>query len=436
MDNLVENTVCIDLPGQDAHNIMVGCANRVILRKHRDIIIDIKLGNNAQYTLQATGKAQRDWFYDPKSKKLLTKLDFKDGERCHVWVGRNIRAELHLRCNGKVINRINVKQMDCTHGCSEDPKEKPAPLIFTLRPQQQTAPASAAAPHTNSAPSPQSHAPAPAQPVEHIRVLQVPQSAYTELKSVAQFVANGGTPTAVDKSDVITRNWIINQISTVGVSVAQKATIFKELGTTTFYLRKYGNNVYIIFREWPQLRKEYNAAKYKTSNIKAVQITAGAGSLKEAGKAAWEAPGGALASKAGRLLFLLQITTDVAEWWHDSQTIDPKTGKPISDVFDLAAKMLTDVAFFWIGAIATSLVGSVLVALAGGVGATVGVAVAAVLVGGVVVSVLLGMVDNKLHITGSLAKALRGSFEYLNQYRPKDYHAYGPHMMPVLSWMH
>jgi hypothetical protein len=436
MDNLAENTVHIDLPGQDAKNILVGCANRVILRKHRDIVIDIKLDNHAQYTLKATGKSPRDWFYDPKSKKLISKLDFKDGERCHVWVGRNIQADLQVFCNGKMINQINVRRMDCTHGCGEDPKEKPAPIILLLRSQQPSTASIPAMPHAIATHGvlPRTAKPMPSQDPEeeHIRVLEVPKAAYSELESVAKFVSNGGAPTAVHQDDVLTRNWIMNQVLSVGVTVAQKATIFKELGTVTFYLRKYGNNVYIIFRELPGLRKEFNAARYKTSNIKAVRITAGAGSLREAGKVAWEAPGDALKSKAGSILFLLQITTDVAEWWHDSRTIDPKTGKPVSDIFNLAAKMLTDVAYFWIGAMATSLCEALLVCAAAALSVSVGAAVGFAILGGVFISYGLGWLDNRFHVTDHLANCLRDSCNVLYRHQQNDYHGYGPRMMKII----
>ena len=84
---LVVQEHCIDLPGESVQCWLGGGTDKlkVILRKHRDVIFDIHLGNGKTYWLESTGSD----FYVPRDKKMAhairhDKVMFKDGERFHV----------------------------------------------------------------------------------------------------------------------------------------------------------------------------------------------------------------------------------------------------------------------------------------------------------------------------------------------------------------
>lgn len=86
---------CIDLPGETVQCLRRKDNIRIILRKHRDVIFDLKLGHGKSYTVEAT---QSD-FYNARDKKLVYvlaegKVTFKDGERLHLWITRGFKGEL------------------------------------------------------------------------------------------------------------------------------------------------------------------------------------------------------------------------------------------------------------------------------------------------------------------------------------------------------
>ena len=99
--------ICIDLPGEDVRCWRSADNIKVILRKHRDVIFDLKLGDNKTYTVQAT---ESD-FYNARDKKLVFAkrrevVTFKDGERLHLWVTRGFKGSLLLKSEGKVLMRV------------------------------------------------------------------------------------------------------------------------------------------------------------------------------------------------------------------------------------------------------------------------------------------------------------------------------------------
>src|SRR3954471_22918738 len=106
---------CIDLPGESVQCWIGGGTDKlkVILRKHRDVIFDIHLGNGKTYTLETT---ESD-FYNVRDKKLVLaaqhgKVTFKDGERMHVWVSRGFRGALVLKLEERVIYQIVPDEWD------------------------------------------------------------------------------------------------------------------------------------------------------------------------------------------------------------------------------------------------------------------------------------------------------------------------------------
>ncbi|MCC2954194.1 hypothetical protein LK542_01030 [Massilia sp. IC2-477] len=118
--------VCIDLPGERVQCWRSADNVKVILRKHRDVFFDINLKSNAIYTVESQSA-----FYSPREKKLLKTALFLDGERFHLWVGRDFKGHLVLSADGAVIGRYEVSILDSSRYGS-DPKEKPEPLLVAI----------------------------------------------------------------------------------------------------------------------------------------------------------------------------------------------------------------------------------------------------------------------------------------------------------------
>lgn len=126
--------VCIDLPGESVQCWRSSDNIRVILRKHRDVIFDINLGKDAIYTVESKFD-----FYSPREKKLLRKASFFDGERLHIWIGREFRGCLVLKYNDAIIGQYEVNKLDTT-SYGADPKTKPEPLLVVMGKQPDTEP--------------------------------------------------------------------------------------------------------------------------------------------------------------------------------------------------------------------------------------------------------------------------------------------------------
>lgn len=121
---------CIDLPGEAVKCWRSSDKVKVILRKHRDVIFDINLTPGVTYTVESISD-----FYSPREKKLSKKVGFQDGERFHIWIGRNFKGTLVLK-SGEIkmgsyeANKLDAKEYDA------NPKTKPEPLmvIFGKKP--------------------------------------------------------------------------------------------------------------------------------------------------------------------------------------------------------------------------------------------------------------------------------------------------------------
>lgn len=119
--------VCIDLPGEAVKCWRSGSKIEVVKRKHRDVFLEINLSEKASYTVEAT----RGEFYCPRENLLLRKAEFKDGERFHIWIGREFQGELVLKANTKLLGRYTVSKLD-NWSYGPDPKVKPEPLVILI----------------------------------------------------------------------------------------------------------------------------------------------------------------------------------------------------------------------------------------------------------------------------------------------------------------
>jgi hypothetical protein len=128
--------VCIDLPGEEFSCYVSEPNVEVMLRKHRDVVFDIKQGNGAIYTVEAD---QSD-FYNARDKKLVErkkkhKITFKDDERLHIWVSRDFKGKLILKQGAILLGEYFPNQFDRT-SYGPDPITKPEPMVIAIGKRQ------------------------------------------------------------------------------------------------------------------------------------------------------------------------------------------------------------------------------------------------------------------------------------------------------------
>lgn len=118
--------VCIDLPGEAVRCWRSADHVKVTLRKHRDVFFDINLTDGAKYTVESTLD-----YYSPRDKRLMRKFEFNDGEKAHLWIGRNFHGFLLLKSNGKILGTFEPNKLD-EKKYGDDPTAKPEPLMVVL----------------------------------------------------------------------------------------------------------------------------------------------------------------------------------------------------------------------------------------------------------------------------------------------------------------
>ncbi|MEX3951752.1 hypothetical protein AB4Y40_28865 [Paraburkholderia sp. EG287B] len=468
---LVQHTACIDLPGEPV-NCWAETDLTVLLRKHRDVIFDIELKKGATYSVEAT----QDWMYDVKKKKRVQKGQFQDGERYHLWVGRDFKGELVLSMNGTVLHRYSLAALNL-RGESSDPKVKPAPLILTLgnQPGSKTQaqftgglqqgmslfakPNTLVCRNTNGELpgaawwggmipldfGEQAHvsttASMPAALQAHaeedtvVHVFEVSLS--NAPAEIVAFAENGGEDTALDTNKIVTRNWLLGQLAGGTSFVKDNFGELRDLWNRSFRVMqivhpKAGAKTYVVFRGNAGLRKVITGTRYGAKSSKILAITAGTGTFESATAAAWEASKGAFKRATG-IALVFTIALDAAEWYHDYSKVGPD-GKHSKDLYDLFAKVGVDLVAAGItAAVSTALVGAVTTALlsAGLIASAPVWAVAAAAIGvAVAVGYLINLADNEFHITHWVAEKLRHAAKALEESYPKDYNGYPMMFMP------
>jgi len=427
--DLVVQEHCIDLPGESVQCWIGGGTDKlkVILRKHRDVIFDIHLGNGKTYTLEST---ESD-FYNPRDKKLVyasrhEKVTFKDGERIHVWISRGFRGSLILKCDAHVISEVKPNEWD-RHQHSDDPKEKPAPIIITID-------SHFSAPQSTMPDQSINHA-TPHVDEQSLHVHEVSKNGAPSL--IFKFFEDGGESLDLDSKNIITRNWIIAQLAGSSGYVADNHTWIKELIGCNFRLEKVvhksGPKVYMIFSGNNKLRKMISASRYGLGHPKVMRIAGGASGVRQG----WDATKGAakdslkvfakeegkMAVKGGGVALFFVIGMDVAEWHKDYSEIGPD-GKPKKDFFDLFAKVGTDLVKAGLIAALTTASVALFFGAAAFFGVTIAAPVVLVVAGTIAVSVVLTFLIEKADkaigrdlgsgdTTTWLAKKFRETAQYL-----------------------
>jgi hypothetical protein len=403
-NDLVAQEHCIDLPGESVQCWIGGGTDKlkVILRKHRDVILDIHLGNGKTYTLEST---ESD-FYNTRDKKIVYafkhgSVTFKDGERLHVWVSRGFRGALILKSGEQVIYKIEPEKWD-SRKYSDDPKEKPAPIIIAIGGDTTTpAPAKKSVTHSihsvplNSAASTPAVPPARAASV-HAPDLSCPVVCIVDGKvegmpaHIAEHFSKGGDHSGfsdIDPNHVATRNWIWGQIAGTGAYVKDnwewlrasldgktsqgfklvKAQVHFVRGKVRFYFSGYSNSNAVFGR-----------GGFGPGHDRIMTIFAGAGKTTSTFGATVKGVVGTF-EKIALVSFIFGTATAIAEWKDDVS----------KDGYDLAASLITIAIKTVITAAATTLIVAAVVCF---VMMVVGAAVPIILVGAM--TILTGFVAN------------------------------------------
>lgn len=438
--------VCIDLPGEAIKCNLHKSKLQIVLRKHRDVIFELQLFKGMSYTVEAEGGD----FYSVRDKKLFEarlkhKITFKDGERLHLWVGREFKGTLVLKANGKVLGRYEPNKLD-TAAYDADPATKPAPLIVVMKNDPQPTQIQASRPPISTSPitGPGSTLGVPSyDPLtfsDASRERMNEQSMHVvEIKpdkdmpqQVADFFKHGGEQTALDSKGILTRNWLWIQIVGGIAYVGDNLPWIKDLWKEKFYLQrvkhKAGEKVYVVFKGNAGLRKFLTAARYGADNAKVLAITGGAGSAAGLRHSAWAGAKG-VAKGGGALAVVFATVINVFEWLADYEQRDPVTGKPKKDFFDLAFKIGVDISKAVISAaIGSALIGVALMAAGAIIGAPIVVATSTIVVGTIIASVAIGysidFIDKHFGITENLGKSIKAATSDLKTKNPSDYENY------------
>lgn len=376
-DDLSVQEHCIDLPGETVQCWVGGGTDKlkVILRKHRDVIFDIHLGNGRTYTLETT---ESD-FYNARDKKLVCagsngKITFNDGERMHVWVSRNFRGAFLLTSDAHLIAKVEPSQWD-KHPYGEQPKEKPAPIIVAIGVDttstkfQKTVPTQLGkAPQTGpAAKSPVTTPSAASAPVlEHsLPVVCVIDAAIEGMPSgLIEYFKKGGDHSGlsdIDPNHVATKNWLLGQ--TAGVLAYAKdnwewlrASLdgktskgFRLVKAQVRYVR---GKVRFYFSGYSNSNTVFGRGGFGPGHDRIMAIFGGAG--KTSSTFAATTKGIAATFKEAALVsFIFGSATAIAEWKDDVH----------KDGYDLAAALITTTVKTILVAALVSLVVAGIVAL-------------------------------------------------------------------------
>lgn len=425
-------TTCIDLPGES-----VQCWNprakkiKVVLRKHRDVLIDIAAFKGMKYEIWADESP----IYCSTTKKLYGKnkrLTMLDGERCNLWISREFKGAINIGAAGRVVGRYYPQVLDKVK-YDAAPTTKPIPFVIAIHNFAESAPKPSAQQSIQRAynfdrkrqllPGPEdkdyTNIDSEAKAVMHILAIDQDKAGIPD--RVAKFIQSGGEQLTIDPGDVMTRNWIGGQIVGMGSFYSDNRAWIKELWGKKFHIQKVrhgsGTRYYLIFKGDPTLRRIFTAARYSVGNEKVLAFTAGIG-RGMTGKAVGDAAKGAF-KNCGLLAVAFTVAIDIAEWLKDYGEYDPKTGKPKKDFCDLFVKIGIDIT----KGVLTSAVTAVLLGtfvflgvITGGIGLVVGSVVIALLVG-----YSIDFVDNQLGASSKINQTFRDAAKHLGRKAPNDY---------------
>lgn len=341
--NLPENLVYIDLPGESAKGVLTGCANRIILKKHRDVVVEIKIKNGEKYLVKS---AQSD-FYCDRDKQLIQykkkqHVIFKDGERLHLWVSRDFKGFLVVESlSGVLIGQFKINAIDPTKYGSE-PIDKPAPLMIILSGNPKKGAGAIVPPHLTptfqlNSLNPYGKAPvdihaADTRPgLDSQQVIQVVDlNVKTAPSELLEHFKNGGDGTGLynyDPNKVATRNWLYGQLAGTTAYAAEnwewlkhsidtKTSKGTQLVKARFHYVKGKLRVY--FSGYSKKNPIFGPGGFGIKNENVLKFFYGAGETKGTFSAAWKAARSTVKGNA-LVAFIFSSATAMAEWQADAK---------------------------------------------------------------------------------------------------------------------
>ncbi|WGS40185.1 hypothetical protein LFL97_10495 [Burkholderia sp. JSH-S8] len=401
---LIKDVQYIDLPGESPRRSMwPGVENVVVLRKHRDVVFDIDQGDGASYTLQA----EKDRFWCTKRQLNVTKITFNDGEKAHIWVGRHFRGDLLLKKGETLVGRYRIGDFDhCVAGrCTEDPKEKPAPIIIAMKKNSSAAPTSQAVASAAADRVPTSTQVHSGTDVEHavVRIVDVSMSGAPD--EVWARLQKGGEHTGladIDPNHIATRNWLMGQaMGALAFLQDNREWISNSMGNTSrgfrFVMAKLHyvrGKARIYFSGFAKGNPVFGPGGFGAQSEKVITIFGGAGELSGSFKGMWA---GGIASFKGNAVvsFFFSSATALAEWQTDAK----------KDGYDFIAAVLVAAVKALLAGALVALAVAIATAVAFfifGVGMTVFAVGGIFLVGGLLVNYGLDLADKKIgeHVLG------------------------------------
>lgn len=403
-NDLVVQKHCIDLPGESVQCWIGGGTDKlkVILRKHRDVIFDIQLGDGKTYTVEST---ESD-FYNVRDKKLVyasrhDKVAFKDGDRFHLWISRGFQGALVLKSDDRVIYKVEPNQWD-RKKYSDDPKEKPAPIIIAIGGDPSTSAPGKKVPTQSiqSAPlrSPvaPSTAAAAAAAFLHATELFCPVVCVIEgtVKGMPAYIVEhyekGGDHSGfsdIDPNHVATRDWIWGQVASTGAYIKDnwewlRASLdgrasqgFKLVKAQVHYVR---GKVRFYFSGYSNSNTVFGHGGFGPSHDRIMTIFAGTGKTASTFGATLKGIAGTF-EKTALVSFIFGTATAISEWKDDVN----------KDGYDLAATLINTTIKTILAAAATTLIVAAIVCF---VMMVTGAAVPVILVGAA--TILAGVLAN------------------------------------------
>ncbi|WP_152594628.1 hypothetical protein [Massilia sp. BSC265] len=385
-------TVCIDLPGESIQCWRTTDKVQVVLKKHRDIIFDLRLAENRSYTVESTGSD----FYNANSKKLIAgagrqRVLFKDGERLHLWIARDFRGELLLKSAGKLMMKLEPSKLDA-HQYPSDPRTKPVPIVVAIGVPSQASPLQpykiqrASTSYPNVLPVQPASAPLDEECaivcVVDGDIKGIPADIWRKLK-------NGGGNSGLidlDPNDIATQNWLLVQLANAAAYVGNnwnwlrssidgnarsgfklvKAEIHYVRGKARYYFSGYSNS-----------NKVFGPGGFGAGHDRILQIFSGAGKINSAAKSAVSGVAGSLRG-IGLVAFIFGNAASFAEWKNDLS----------KDGYDLSATLLMNLIKTIVVAALTAAIVAIIIAV---VMFMLGLSVSTVAVGALTLTVGIGI---------------------------------------------
>jgi hypothetical protein len=344
--------VCIDLPGETVQCWRSSDNVKVTLRKHRDVIFELNLGESRTYTVQAT---ESD-FYSARDKKLIYakhngNVTFKDGERLHLWVTRNFKGSLELKCGGVTLMKLSPNEVD-QHRYDDAAKTKPAPIIVVLgqsKPNDRALPATAnhvpqhaAKLSTNAISTPTPHAAPTGEDCSLICVVERTLKGMPE--QISKYFTQGGAKSGlveIDPNEIATRNWIWGQVAGASAyaldnwewlraSLDSKTHDGFKLVKAKIHLVR--GKAVLYFSGYSRFNQVFGPGGFNPSNPRVMNIFSGAGSLSSSALAMSKNVANSFRGNA-LISLIFSSYTAYAEWREDVK----------KDGYDLAAALIVAV---------------------------------------------------------------------------------------------